>query len=515
VAVQCKRAVPTFSRRHDADQIRPKEANMAAVNLPDFSPANDEVISRFVRFLTVERGLSSLTIGAYRADLLQLSQSLSRPLVTGGRREIGEHIEKLLGEQLPRSVRRKVSVFREFYKFLLLDGVIPSDPMARIESPKVGRVLPKGLLSESEMATVLETLRPHCKTRPAERMRLRDRAALELLYGSGLRVTELVTAQVADVNLADRCIRVHGKRDKERIAPFGHCAAEALREYLAPRALAIASLNEELKVLQADEEAETKIRKKQMQIVGATLWLFPGRQGRPLTRERAWQLVHRRFQQIGCDVSPRTLTPLEPQGASGKATRPRRNISPHALRHACATHMMENGANLRIVQEVLGHANISTTEIYLHASIKSVREIYLRCHPRATGKSRQLKLQLDLLPAELLTAGPVLCSECGRVAQPGKVRCEFHLQKVQERQERKRKDGICISCGSPAVAGKVRCELHLSKDRESSRLYHAKKQREAGRLFQERAKVTSAPETAPLPSGRVLRAARQAGRRSA
>ena len=152
-------------------------------------------------------------------------------------------------------------------------------------------------------------------------------------------------------------------------------------------------------------------------------WLFPGGQGRPLTRERIWQVVHDRFHHIGLDVSPQAVGTLAPVGLA------RRNVSPHTLRHACATHMMEGGANLRVVQEVLGHADISTTEIYTHVTVESARKVYLRCHPRATGKNRQMTLQLDLLPAEILMAGPVLCSQCARVALSGKSQCEIHRKK--------------------------------------------------------------------------------------
>jgi integrase/recombinase XerD len=377
-----------------------------------------------------EKGLSPNTLSAYEYDLAQLQQFLDgRELVTAGRSDISAFVLKLFSRGIEaRSVARKVSCFRQFYKFLLLDGLIQTDPTTRIESPKVGRVLPKGLLSKPDMATALETLRPRCKGRRAERMRLRDRVALELLYGSGLRVTELVTTRVADINLADRCIHILGKGNKQRVAPFGHQAAEALREYLAPRELAIASLNRKLKILQAKEEAEAKIRKKQMQIAGATLWLFPGRQDRPITRQRFWQVVHARFQQIGC------------------------NVSPHTLRHACATHMMENGANLRVVQEVLGHADISTTEIYTHVTVESVRQIYLRCHPRANGKSRQMKLQLDLLPPEILTAGPILCSQCSRVAEQGKSLCDLHRQKHREARQRFRERAKLQSAAPQSAA---------------------------------------------------------------
>src|ERR1039458_2784735 len=304
--------------------------------------SSEELIARFLHYKTVEKGLAPLTIEAYRADLIQFSQFLAGlPLVTAERREIGDFIVKRLADGTqPRSVRRKVSTLREFFKFLLLDNLIQADPMERIAPVKVGRALPKGV-SKIEIATALETLRPHCKAPRAERMRLRESAALELLYGSGLRVTELVDARVADVNLADRCIHVRGKGDKQRVAPFGHRCAEALREYLAPRS-------------------------------DSSPWLFPGPHKGQLTRQRIWQIVRRRLQRIGLN-----------------------NVGPHSLRHSCATHMMENGADLRTVQTILGHSDISTTQIYTHCTVEWLAKIYSECHPRATGKNNQLKLQLD------------------------------------------------------------------------------------------------------------------------
>ena len=178
---------------------------------------SEQSIARFLEYATVEKGLAPLTIDAYRADLAQLSRFVGRcQLVNVRNRDVRDFIWRLLSDGIQaRSVRRKVSTFREFFKFLLLDGLIRTDVMARIESPKVGRVLPKGV-SEIDLATAFETLRDHCKGRHAERMRLRESAALELLYGSGLRVSELVDARVADVNLADRCIIVTGKGAKRR-----------------------------------------------------------------------------------------------------------------------------------------------------------------------------------------------------------------------------------------------------------------------------------------------------------
>lgn len=394
--------------------------------------SNDQLIARFIEYKIVEKGRLPLTISAYRADLLQLCQFLGgRELVTAGRRDIGDFEAKLLCEIKDRSVARKISTFREFFKFLLLDGVIQADPMLRIESPKFGRILPKAL-TVSEMAAILEGLAPRkdyprfqggrLVYLPDESLRLRDLAILELLYGSALRVSELVNARLPNLNLIERKITIRGKGDKERIVPFGRRAEDALKAYFAARH-------------------------------DPSLWLFAGRHGRQLTRARIWQIVNECSQKIG------------------------RNVSPHTLRHSCATHMMQAGANLRVVQEILGHADISTTQIYTHVTVDWLKKIYLQCHPRATDKTRQLKLQLELIAPEILRAGPVLCSQCARVAQEGKASCDLHIQKSREVNRRLRErakirlstERKCLQCAEIAVPGRAHCEFHRQKSREAKR----------------------------------------------
>jgi integrase/recombinase XerD len=410
--------------------------------------SNQQLIDRFVEYLAVEKGLSPLTIQAYRTDLVQLCNFLgSRQVVAAGRRDMGKFIGKFFSDGMqPRSVRRKVSVLRNFFRFLLLDSVIRADPMAAIEPIKVGRVLPKAL-APSEMAAVLQGLGPPRKNRrglPEDCLTLRDYAILELLYASGLRASEVIGARLSDLNLADRYLTVRGKGDKERIVPFGQPAAEALKQYLGLRR-------------------------------DSSLCLFPGRNGHKLTRAWLWHMIHRRFKEIGVHASP------------------------HMLRHSCATHMMEAGANLRVVQEILGHSDISTTQLYTHVSVGWLKKIFSACHPRATGKSQQLNLQFSLgLPP---TVGPILCSDCSRVAQQGKSLCGLHLQRRQERRAEKRKDGICMICRSAAVAGKTLCELHLCQSRESSKRYYAKKRAKLGHVVSTRQPRRRQPTSVPRSAG--------------
>jgi integrase/recombinase XerD len=305
---------------------------------------------------------------AYRCDLAQFSQFLDRRSATAARgQDLREYSDQLLSTVTARSVARKMATLRHFFKFLSMDGLIVANPMVTIESPKGWKTLPTWL-SLAEISEVLTA--PPSNDAGA----LRDRAVLELLYGAGLRASEIASVCLSDLDLINRCVLVHGKRDKERIAPFGHRAQEALKQYLAKR--------------QQD-----------------TPWLFPGNKGRHLTRAQLWNIVHKHFQHI------------------------ERRVSPHTLRHTCATHLLEGGADLRVVQTILGHEDIDTTQIYTHVTLESIKKDYLEHHPRASGKHRQLKLETK----GLLNPGIILCSQCTATAEPGKTYCAYHLERAYAR----------------------------------------------------------------------------------
>jgi len=256
--------------------------------------SNPELIRSFLMYLRTERGSAEKTIASYESDVWQFADWLIyRPLADVQRGDVRKYVGNLLAEGIGgRSVARKVSALRSFYKFLFLDGIIPVNPASAVPLPKADKVLPK-FATRSEMEMILDQDAPEDEVQ--KYLVRRDQAILELLYGAGIRASELITAQVVNLNLAQRYLRVHGKGDKQRIAPFGKRAAEALNTWLSLR-----------RVLTKDSP-----------------WLFVGRCGRPLTRQRIWQIVRDRCKRIG------------------------RNISPHALRHSCATHMIENGADLR------------------------------------------------------------------------------------------------------------------------------------------------------------------------
>ena len=305
------------------------------------SGANSRTLSSFLDYLRVERGSAKLTIAAYTSDLAQFSEFLEkrREALNSARREdVREYIQELFSNSLDgRSVGRKLSAIRQLYRHLLLDGKIKRDPTLNIDLPKQWKVLPKAL-SRAEVRSML-TARPAAKETVREAaLALRDRAMIELLYAGGVSVSEVADARLEDLKLEMGYILVRGKGDKERMVPLGAPAQRALQEYLKNSRAVIA-------------------KKKNSPL------LFLGVGARRLTRQRVWQLVGKASL------------------ASG------RHASPHMLRHSCATHMVENGADLRTVQTILGHSDISTTQIYTHVALDRLKSVFVKHHPRAKAKN--------------------------------------------------------------------------------------------------------------------------------
>ena len=306
--------------------------------------ANARTLSSFLDYLRVERGSAKLTIAAYTSDLAQFAEFLERRtqnLTIARREDVRAYIQELFSNQLDgRSVGRKLSAIRHLYRHLLLDGKIDKDPTLNIDLPKQWKVLPKAL-SRDEVGAMLVETPPQKETARGQALALRDHAMLELLYAGGVRVSEIADARLEDLKLDMGYILVRGKGDKERLVPLGAPAQQALQRYL-----------------KSGREVMTKKRSSPL--------LFLGRGGRRLTRQRVWQLV----------------------GKAGLASglSPGRHVSPHMLRHSCATHMVENGADLRTVQTILGHADISTTQIYTHVALDRLKSVYAKHHPRAKAK---------------------------------------------------------------------------------------------------------------------------------
>lgn len=285
-------------------------------------------LEAFLDGLAVERGLSNNTIEAYRRDLCQHLEMMAARKITRPSAVQESHIILYLGHlrrsgAAPATVMRKVSALRSFYRYLVREEIIAASPCANLPAPQLLRRLPN-VLSIEEVQRLLS------QPDPSKPRGLRDRAMLELLYATGLRVSELVALRQGDVNMDLRLLRCLGKGSKERIVPIGRPALRALRAYLDSRR-------------------------------DASPVLFLGNKGKPLTRVAFWRIIARYARQAGVQMP----------------------ISPHTLRHSFATHMLDGGADLRAIQELLGHANIVTTQIYTHISVDRLREVYRAYHPRA------------------------------------------------------------------------------------------------------------------------------------
>jgi integrase/recombinase XerD len=305
---------------------------------------HDRLIRAFLDYLKVEKGLAALSVAAYQSDLTQFSEFLHarrRELVDARREDVRAFLSQLFANSVrDRSVARKLSALRHFFKYLLLDRVIKHDPTLDIDSPRQWKVLPKALAS-SEIADMLQSrYKETAQTADSEvaaAIALRDRALLEVLYAAGLRVSEIINVKLEDLKLEMGHMLVRGKGDKERLVPLGRAAQDALRSYM--------------------EQGRTRLLRGEISPM-----LFVGRNGNRLTRQRVWQMV-------------------SAVSASG------RHASPHMLRHSLATHMVENGADLRTVQTILGHADISTTQVYTHVALDRLKTVHRDFHPR--GKSRK------------------------------------------------------------------------------------------------------------------------------
>jgi integrase/recombinase XerD len=302
------------------------------------------VVARFLDYLKVEKGLAPLTVSAYATDLAQFATFLEKreqSIINARRNDVGDFLQELFANSVDgRSVGRKLSALRHLYKHLLLDRFVERDPTLNIDTPRQWKVLPKAL-ARDEIKTLLE-FRPATGNRKQdEAIAIRDCAMLEVFYAGALRVSEIIGVKLEDLKLDLGYLLVRGKGDKERIVPLGKSAQEALVRYLESARPILAAGSEEVRQSPS---------------------LFLGRSAHGLTRQRVWQVVRAASATLG------------------------RNASPHMLRHSCATHMVENGADLRTVQTILGHADISTTQIYTHVALDRLKSVYQKHHPRAKAK---------------------------------------------------------------------------------------------------------------------------------
>jgi len=299
----------------------------------------ERLLLDFLAYLEFERGLSRNTLEAYRSDLLQYGRFLEPRGVAASEAEpadVADFLAALATGEVggrpasPATIHRKTACLRSFYRHLRRDGIRDSDPTAALSAPRRSRKLPH-VLTRGEVEKLL------AQPRGGTPVALRDRALLELMYACGLRASEAIGLQVGDVDLEDRVLRARGKGSKERVVPVGGAALRAVRAY--------------------QERGRGKLVKGRPETA-----LFVNFRGASLTRQGLYKIVRRH-----------ALT-------AGLADR----MSPHTLRHSFATHLLAGGCDLRSVQEMLGHADVSTTQLYTHLSSERLKDVYFRAHPRAT-----------------------------------------------------------------------------------------------------------------------------------
>jgi integrase/recombinase XerD len=291
----------------------------------------DLLADQFLHHLRVERGLAKNTIESYSRDLMKFFAFLearSLPPLAVSQADLMDFVASLAGHLSLRSIARSISALKAFYRFLVSEDRIKTNPARLLSAPKLPRRLP-GVLSRSEVERLLE--QPDNSTGRGQR----DRAMLELLYATGLRVSELVGLKIPNVNREAGFVRTVGKGSKERMVPVGAKALEALKEYLAHGRPAL-------------------LKRK------SSPYLFINPRGKPITRQGFWKIIKRYGLKAGI----------------------RKELTPHSLRHSFASHLLECGADLRSVQIMLGHADISTTQIYTHVTRERLKQIHEKYHPR-------------------------------------------------------------------------------------------------------------------------------------
>jgi integrase/recombinase XerD len=312
---------------------------VATIERPAEARPFEHLVLDFLAYLEFERGLSRNTLEAYRSDLLQYGRFLDArgaDAATADAADIGDFLAELAEGNgkppaSPATIHRKAACLRSFYRHLRREGIRESDPTATVSGPRRGRKLPK-VLNRAEVQKLLEQPRGTAPTA------LRDRALLELMYACGLRASEAIGIEVSDLDLELAILRARGKGSKERVVPVGSAAIQAVRIYL-------------------ERGRPTLVHG------GLVAHLFVNFRGEPLTRQGLYKIVRRHA------------------ASAGLADR----MSPHTLRHTFATHLLAGGCDLRSVQEMLGHADVATTQVYTHLSSERLKDVYFKAHPRATA----------------------------------------------------------------------------------------------------------------------------------
>lgn len=364
------------SRKSQQPQNR-KQPHMNQSPQPHQSPFSPK-IQQFLNHISVERGLSPKTVEAYESDLTKYTNWLREARKINDvnkitQLDIEEYVRAMSSQEMSsqamaaqrlglRTIARRIASIHEWNKFMLSNAQIASDPSAEVKAPKQAEHLPD-VLSISEVERVIDAAGGFGST---DAVSLRDRALVEFLYATGARVSEAVGLKFEDIDLAESVVRLSGKGQKQRLVPIGKCAVRALRDYLdkarpilASRAqkseasASTASNSSSKSSLNSSSNASSKSANSHM--------IFLNKRGKALSRQSAWEAISR----------------------AGKMAKIGKELHPHTLRHSFATHLISGGADVRTVQELLGHASVTTTQIYTHISPDALMEAYVMSHPRA------------------------------------------------------------------------------------------------------------------------------------
>ncbi|TCD53921.1 site-specific tyrosine recombinase XerD [Alloscardovia theropitheci] len=301
--------------------------------------AFDGHIEQFLVYIEVERGLSAATVAAYESDIRRYAQWCVSRAINDVKDITTQDVEQFvvsMHSMSARSIARRLASIHEFHKFLVSQGELSDDVSETIKPPKIGEELPDALTID-EVSRLIAACGDDTETDP---VRIRDRALLEFMYASAARVSEVVGANISDIDLDTRVARIIGKGDKQRLVPLGSYACSALQRYLDSARMKLA------------EKSKTGLEMRA---------IFLNKRGKRLSRQSVWEIVKKYAQAAGID----------------------KEIHPHTLRHSCATHLIQGGADVRTVQELLGHASVTTTQIYTHVSPQALIESYILSHPRA------------------------------------------------------------------------------------------------------------------------------------
>ncbi len=336
------------------------QSNQSHANQSQQSPFSPK-IQQFLNHISVERGLSPKTVEAYESDLTKYTNWLREARKINDvskitQLDIEEYVRAMSSQAMaaqnlgPRTIARRIASIHEWNKFMLSNAQIASDPSVEVKAPKQSEHLPD-VLSISEVERVIDAAGGFGST---DAVSLRDRALVEFLYATGARVSEAVGLKFEDIDLAESVVRLSGKGQKQRLVPIGKCAVSALRDYL-DKARPILESRAQKSQAAAKSQVNSSSKSANSHMI------FLNKRGKSLSRQSAWEAISH----------------------AGKMAKIGKELHPHTLRHSFATHLISGGADVRTVQELLGHASVTTTQIYTHISPDALMEAYVMSHPRA------------------------------------------------------------------------------------------------------------------------------------